>query len=192
MQRAITGFHLDAEDDWVAELSCGHDQHVRHRPPFQVRTWVTTAEGRAGRLATPLDCPWCDRCELPDAVRRVRTSPVWESDTLPAGLRRAHRVAAGTWGRLVVERGSLTFTAATTPPVDVVVGAGEVQAIPPEVAHAVEPAGDARFRIEFLAVDRARDEGGDPACWAEAVCDECGGIDGHRPGCTGQVTGNGE
>jgi tellurite resistance-related uncharacterized protein len=185
MRRAITGFHLDAEGEWVAELSCGHNQHVRHRPPFQVRTWVTTAEGREGRLGSPLDCPLCDRCELPDALRQVRTSPVWDEDSLPAGLRRAHRVAAGTWGRIVVEEGSLSFAAATTPPVEVMVGAGETQAIPPEVEHAVEPAAHVSFRIEFLTV--ARDVGGDPACWAASVCDECGGIDGHRSGCAAQA-----
>ena len=30
MQRKITGFHLDEEGYWVAELECGHNQHVRH------------------------------------------------------------------------------------------------------------------------------------------------------------------
>jgi hypothetical protein len=32
--RPIVGFHQDEHQDWVAELSCGHNQHVRHRPPF--------------------------------------------------------------------------------------------------------------------------------------------------------------
>jgi hypothetical protein len=27
------GYHQDEEQNWVAELSCGHQQHVRHRPP---------------------------------------------------------------------------------------------------------------------------------------------------------------
>ncbi|MGH2719052.1 MAG: DUF3565 domain-containing protein [Actinomycetota bacterium] len=59
MHRAITGFHQDADGDWVAELECGHSQHVRHRPPFQLRPWVTTESGRAGRIGTALDCPLC-------------------------------------------------------------------------------------------------------------------------------------
>ena len=33
MQQAIIGFHLDEEQHWVAELACGHGQHVRHTPP---------------------------------------------------------------------------------------------------------------------------------------------------------------
>ena len=37
MQQAIVGFHLDEEQHWVAELACGHNQHVRHTPPWQNR-----------------------------------------------------------------------------------------------------------------------------------------------------------
>ena len=58
-QRRITGFHQDDEGHWVAELECGHTQHVRHDPPWQVREWVTTAEGRAGRIGTELGCREC-------------------------------------------------------------------------------------------------------------------------------------
>jgi hypothetical protein len=55
----IVGFHRDAEGHWVAELACGHTQHVRHDPPWQVRAWVTTPEGRASRIGTPLECVKC-------------------------------------------------------------------------------------------------------------------------------------
>ena len=59
MERRIVGFHQDEERHWVAELDCGHTQHVRHDPPWQVRPWVTTAEGRAEHLGTSLECPGC-------------------------------------------------------------------------------------------------------------------------------------
>lgn len=32
MKQKITGYHTDAESHWVAELECGHGQHVRQRP----------------------------------------------------------------------------------------------------------------------------------------------------------------
>jgi len=32
--RKIVDFHLDENLDWVAELECGHQQHVRHNPPW--------------------------------------------------------------------------------------------------------------------------------------------------------------
>jgi Protein of unknown function (DUF3565) len=61
--RRIVGFHQDAEGHWVAELECGHTQHVRHAPPWQVRPWVLTEPGRAERLGTVLPCRRCAEME---------------------------------------------------------------------------------------------------------------------------------
>jgi hypothetical protein len=58
-ERRIVGFHQDAEGHWVAELECGHDQHVRHDPPWQSRPWVVTAEGRDRAIGQALRCPKC-------------------------------------------------------------------------------------------------------------------------------------
>jgi hypothetical protein len=60
MKQPIVGYRKDDEGHWVAELRCGHQQHVRHDPPWQVRVWVTTPEGRASRLGVELDCVDCD------------------------------------------------------------------------------------------------------------------------------------
>ncbi|HUY30306.1 MAG TPA: DUF3565 domain-containing protein [Acidimicrobiales bacterium] len=213
MERAIRGYHEDEAGDWVAELSCGHGQHVRHRPPFQLRPWATTPEGRASRVGAPLDCPWCDRAEPPDGLSPTRSSPVWDEETMPQALRRAHRLGERTWGRVVVSEGRLAFTMASDPPLEVELGAGMSQAIPPSVEHEVRPLGHARFRVEFLALPGAAsasgndddaaaqvaveaaespvtpsddDGGGDSACWAHLCCPECGAVlDGgpHRAGC---------
>src|SRR5205085_9463290 len=48
--RSIIGFHQDEQGHWVADLQCGHTQHVRHDPPWQNRPWVVTPEGRAAFL----------------------------------------------------------------------------------------------------------------------------------------------
>ena len=176
----------------MAELDCGHRQHVRHRPPFQLRTWVLDADERAARLGTPLACSLCDRAEFPEGLQWVRTTPIWDEQTMPAGLSRAHRVAAGTWGRIVVHYGHVRFTAATAPVIDVELEVGSAQAIPPEIDHQVESLGAVRFAIEFFSVgprseiDEPVDQGGDPACWAGLVCPNCGAmVEGghHRPGC---------
>ena len=60
MKRKIIGFHQDERLDWVADLECGHGQHVRHNPPWTVRPWVITPEGREGFLGVELDCKRCD------------------------------------------------------------------------------------------------------------------------------------
>jgi len=68
MQRKIIGYRRDAEDHWVAELDCGHNQHVRHNPPWVSRPWVTTPQGRDAMLGTALECRKCDRGEPPDRL----------------------------------------------------------------------------------------------------------------------------
>lgn len=68
MDRSISGYHRDEEGHWVAELECGHFQHVRHNPPWTVREWVTTAEGRQNMLGAPLRCKKCDAGLPPDRI----------------------------------------------------------------------------------------------------------------------------
>jgi uncharacterized protein DUF3565 len=57
--RRIVGFHQDEERHWVAELECGHNQHVRHDPPWQNRPWVTTEGGRKSFTGQTLVCVNC-------------------------------------------------------------------------------------------------------------------------------------
>ncbi|MGD8712570.1 MAG: DUF3565 domain-containing protein [Thiohalophilus sp.] len=56
----ITGFHQDEEGHWVAELSCGHGQHMRHLPPWQNRPWVMSVAGRNSMLGQALNCRQCE------------------------------------------------------------------------------------------------------------------------------------
>ncbi len=144
------GFRQDEAGDWVAELSCLHAQHVGHAPPFRLKPWVLDDGQRADRVGSVLDCPRCDRAELPEGLRVVRSTEIWDEDTVPAALCRAHRLAAGVWGRLRVQRGTLRFRARTDPPLDVMVGQDTPQPIPPEVEHQVALVGQVRFSVEFL------------------------------------------
>ena len=68
MHQKIIGYHRDDEKDWVAELACTHQQHVRHKPPFFNRPWVTTEAGRQAKLGSFLDCVHCER------IKTFRTS----------------------------------------------------------------------------------------------------------------------
>ena len=70
--QAIIGFAQDELGDYVANLACGHRQHVRHKPPWQVREWVTTEAGRQQMLGTELACLWCLMPSLPDTVLEYR------------------------------------------------------------------------------------------------------------------------
>ena len=68
MNKPITGFHKDEANDWVAELACGHFQHVRHNPPWTNRPWVETEAGRQSKLGFELNCKKCDEKAPPDVI----------------------------------------------------------------------------------------------------------------------------
>nr|WP_256558131.1 DUF3565 domain-containing protein [Pseudomonas sp. S3E12] len=55
----VIGFHQDEEGHWVAGLSCGHTQHLRHQPPWQSRAWVLDATQRLEKIGQPFACGWC-------------------------------------------------------------------------------------------------------------------------------------
>jgi len=149
MLRPIDGFHQDEQGDWVAELRCGHGQHVRHKPPFWQRPWVVTEEGRAAKLGSELACVLCDRFELPSQVQPYKRTDDFTTRTIPAGLLRDHSTKAGVWGVLHVLEGALRYI--VEPPLarEQVVHAGERAVIVPEVLHRVVAEGDVRFFVEF-------------------------------------------
>jgi tellurite resistance-related uncharacterized protein len=157
MRRTIVGFHTDDYGDWVAELSCLHNQHVRHQPPFRLRPWVLTESGRAEHLGTPIDCPLCDRAELPHGLTPLRRLGPFDHDSLPAGLRRVHRVGPGTWGLLAVGKGQIALALPEDAP-EITLSAGQIQAIPPEVPHRLIPRGPVELTVDLLirADDPAR------------------------------------
>ena len=47
--------------------------------------------------------------DIPDGFELTRTTDVFDNDTVPAGLLKAHRVADSIWGRLVVYTGTVGF-----------------------------------------------------------------------------------
>ena len=66
MKKNIVEFAKDEEGDWVARLECGHNQHVRHNPPWQNRPWVITESGREQHKGHELDCKKCESGEPRD------------------------------------------------------------------------------------------------------------------------------
>jgi tellurite methyltransferase len=151
VRRRIVAFHQDDHGEWVAELDCFHAQHVRHRPPFLEREWVTTESGRAGRIGAELDCRLCDRAELPEGLAGSRTAGPFDEATVPNGLRTDHRVPHGTWGLLRVLDGTVGFRMETDPPIERRLKAGEGQPIPPDVPHRLRVTAPVHLQVEFLS-----------------------------------------
>lgn len=94
-----------------------------------------------------------NRPTLPEGLTYVRTTDDFTPDTAPGGLRRAHRVADGVWGQLVVRSGSVVFVFEDQADQPFPVTAGEKVPIPPSRLHHVEmPDPAATFAIEFYSI----------------------------------------
>lgn len=96
------------------------------------------------------------RPTMPEGLTYVRTTPEFDAATLPVGLQRRHRVAAGTWGRVRVLEGSVLFVFEDDDPAHGASGSHELVAgdsidVPPGVAHHVEPRPGCRLAVEFWA-----------------------------------------
>ncbi len=159
MERAIEGFHQDEHGDWVAELRCGHGQHVRHRPPFWSRPWVTTAEGRAEKIGAPLPCVRCERFEIPDGYGPYKRTSDFDAHSIPDALRRDHATKAGVWGVIHVLEGRLRYIVDAPLAREETLEPGRNGVVVPEVVHRVLPDGEVRFFVEF---HRRQDSPGAP------------------------------
>jgi tellurite methyltransferase len=156
VQATIVGFKQDTVGDWIAELSCDHSQHMRHRPPWTQRPWVMTEAGRTSKLGAELDCPLCDQIAMPPAAVEYKRTATFTEQSLPAALRAEHRTKPGTWGRIVVEEGVLEYHVRgrvhrlTT---------GAFGLVEPERAHHITPLGPVRVHVEFWRVGEATPDG---------------------------------
>ena len=55
----VLDLRQDDEGHWVAILSCGHTQHLRHQPPWQNRHWLLDPQRRNALIGQPFVCGWC-------------------------------------------------------------------------------------------------------------------------------------
>ncbi len=96
MNQKILGFHKDEEGHWVADLECGHKQHVRHDPPFHLRQWVTTSEQREQHIGKELNCKRCEevgivvaKAVLNEAIEALQDAQI---ETAAAGMCREGQI----------------------------------------------------------------------------------------------------
>lgn len=150
MQRSIQSFHRDAAAHWVADLDCGHCQHVRHNPPFEDRPWTMTEQGRRSKLGQHLLCPNCDRFELPEGFQAYKRTPEFDAASIPDGLRKAHSTKSGVWAKVHVVEGQLRYVVHAPLNQEYILEPTRAGIIVPELLHYVEPLGPVRFFVEFF------------------------------------------
>lgn len=148
IERSIVGFDQDDEAHWVAELDCGHTRHVRHQPPFVLRPWTQSKEGREGFVGQPLRCLRCEASEWPGQIVHYKSTPVFDEHTVPKGLLTAHSTKRGVWGRIVVHLGTLAYhVEGAASPLHLVPGCDGI--VVPEQRHHVALSGPVRFQVDF-------------------------------------------
>lgn len=148
MNRKIVGFGVDEVGDTVAQLDCGHGQHVRHNPPLSEREWVLTENGRNSKLGEPLNCVRCDALEMPEGYFCFQQTPIFTEYTIPLGLQKEHATGTGIWAKIVVQEGALRYRAEALG-VDIMLSPEVVGMIVPNVVHSVQAQGRVRFLVEF-------------------------------------------
>ena len=85
---------------------------------------------------------------IPAGLVEERCTPVFDAESVPAALTRAHHTTV--WAELQVEAGVVHFVELDGISLrELRVGAGERVVIVPGVRHRVELSNEARFRVQF-------------------------------------------
>lgn len=94
---------------------------------------------------------------LPSGLTAYRRTPVFDQDSVPAGLLREHSTKAGVWALIHVLEGRLRYR--ILDPAEVtVLEPGTPGVVVPQQLHEVAPDGPVRFFVEFHSAKPA--EGG--------------------------------
>ncbi|MDB5842613.1 MAG: hypothetical protein JWQ23_4565 [Herminiimonas sp.] len=80
--------------------------------------------------------------------RPYKSTAIFDENTLPAKLRRAHRTGAGVWGIIRVLEGELRYVIEDTS-VETILTTDRPGLVLPEQLHHVEPLGPMRTQVEF-------------------------------------------
>ena len=81
-----------------------------------------------------------------------KSTPVFDENTLPAGLRREHRTKSGVWGVIRVLEGRLRYRV-LDPVAETILDPDHPGLVLPDQPHLVEPLGAVRMRVEFYDRD---------------------------------------
>src|SRR5690606_6515324 len=104
-------------------------------------------------LGARLPCRACRMPRLPPGVSEYKRTEEYDEHTIPAGLRRSHRLKAETWGEIVVTRGRLLYVLEDEGDLTFALRPGQPGVVAPRRPHHVEPQAGARFYVRFLRAE---------------------------------------
>jgi tellurite resistance-related uncharacterized protein len=85
---------------------------------------------------------------LPECLTPYKRTPVFDQNSLPAGLRRRHSTKAGVWGLIRVLEGRLLYRI-LEPASESILDPDNPGVVQPAQLHEVAPLGAVRFFVEF-------------------------------------------
>ncbi|MCB2107341.1 MAG: DUF1971 domain-containing protein [Rhodobacteraceae bacterium] len=88
---------------------------------------------------------------LPAGVAAYKRTPIFDQDTVPAGLRREHRTKEGVWALIHVLEGRLLYRV-LTPHQEKILTPATRGIVCPQQPHEIELIGAVQFFVEFHAV----------------------------------------
>ena len=87
---------------------------------------------------------------IPKICEPYKRTPVFDENSVPAGLLKAHQTKAGTWGKIVVVEGQLLYRIQEPEREEHLLDSEHSGIVEPEMLHEVEPVGDVTFYVEFF------------------------------------------
>lgn len=100
------------------------------------------------QLALKLDRPGGREAMLQKRESPYKSTPVFDEESLPEALRRAHSTKAGVWGVIRVLSGRLRYTIETTG-AETLLDETTPGYVRPQQLHRVAPIGPVRMRVDF-------------------------------------------
>ena len=101
-------------------------------------------------MGMEIECPLCDRAEMPADYTEYRRTAVFDEASIPKALLRAHTTKLGVWGILHVVAGELDYVVLEPERRVTTLRAGAEQIIVTALSHEVVLRAGARFCVAFF------------------------------------------
>lgn len=92
------------------------------------------------------------KLDIPKDAKCYAQSPDFNHETVPEKLLSNHNLKAGTWGKLCVAKGKVSYFKAGDETPDAVIEENGTHIIPTQQMHFIKVSEDAEFHIEFWRV----------------------------------------
>ncbi len=152
MDQNIVRFHQDEEGCWVANLICGHCQHVRHNPPWVNRPWISTEATRELYIGQSLNCLKCNMPNIPSSAKQIKCSEQYDQQSLHQQFVGAQVNNSDFWIKVIIFEGELVYRRLTEIPHGYVVDSEYSAVIEPRMKYILRSKGPVRFKFQYYQV----------------------------------------